>query len=82
MKVWHLSVMSWIITALIAVLGVAAASTIWYFQEPVIDSVAEPSSYFIAAVSGLVVLTLSFLLSCGLTVFAGQFANSGNTTNR
>ncbi|RJT79155.1 hypothetical protein D6T63_11075 [Arthrobacter cheniae] len=82
MKVWHLSVLSWIVTALIAVLGVTAASTIWYFQEPVVDSVAQPGSYSIAAVSGLVVLMLSFLLSCGLTVLAEQSAKGRSTTSR
>lgn len=74
MKVWHLSVVSWVVSGLIAVLGVSTANTIWYFQEPVLDAVAPPESYLIAAVSGLVVLTLSVLLSCALTVLAGRFA--------
>lgn len=80
MKVWQLAVVSWIVTALIAVLGVAAARTIWYFQEPVVDSVAQPDSYFIAAICGLLVLALSFLLSCALTAISGQLA-SGRRTN-
>lgn len=80
MKVWHLAVVSWVVTALIAVLGVTAARTIWYFQEPVVDSVAQPDSYFVAAVCGLLVLALSFLLSCALTAISGQFA-SGRRTN-
>jgi hypothetical protein len=79
-KVWHLAVVSWIVTALIAVLGVTAARTIWYFQEPVVDSVAQPDSYFVTAICGLLVLALSFLLSCALTAISGQLA-SGSRTN-
>lgn len=79
MKIWHLTVVSWIVTALIGVLGVTAASTIWYFQEPVLDSVAQPRSYFLAAICGLVVLTLSFLLSCALTALAGRCASGRST---
>lgn len=74
MKLWHLAAVSWLVTALIGVFGINAAWTIWYFQEPVVDSVARPTSYFIAVVCGLSVLVLSLLLSCALIALAGRFA--------
>lgn len=74
MKVWHLAAVSWLVTALIGVFGLNAAWTIWYFQEPVVDSIAQPGSYFIAVVCGLSVLVLSLLLSCALTALAGRVA--------
>ena len=74
MKVWHLAAVSWLVTALIGVFGLNAARTIWYYQEPVVDSVAQPTNFFIAVVCGLSVLVLSLLLSCALTALAGRFA--------
>lgn len=74
MRIWHLAVVSWIVTALIGVLGTTAARTIWFYQEPVVDTVVQPNSYFTAAISGLIVLVLSLLLSCALTVAAGRSA--------
>ena len=82
-KVWHLAVASWIVTALIAISGINAARTIWYFQEPVVDSVVQPDSYFLAAVCGLLVLALSLLLSCALLLFfhhAPPFSNTHSAT--
>jgi hypothetical protein len=75
MKAWGLVFSSWVVTALIAVLGVNAGATIWYYQEPVIDAVPEPASYFLAAYSGIAVLSLSFIVSVAVTVHVGRCAN-------
>lgn len=78
MKVWHLAVVSWIVTVFIGVFGLNAWYTIWYYQEPVIDSVAEPDGFLVAVICGLGVLALSFLLSCALTILAGRVHTSRN----
>ena len=72
MKVWHLAVVSWIVTVLIGVFGMNAWYTIWYYQEPVIDSVAEPDAFGIAVACGLGVLALSVLLSGALSIVAAR----------
>ncbi len=72
MKVWHLAVASWIVTVLIGVFGMNAWYTIWYYQEPVIDSVAEPDAVGIAVACGLGVLALSVLLSGALSILAAR----------
>ncbi|ABK05566.1 hypothetical protein Arth_4395 (plasmid) [Arthrobacter sp. FB24] len=72
MKVWHLAVVSWIVTVLIGVFGMNAWYTIWYYQEPVIDSVAEPDAFGLAVACGLGVLALSLLLSGALSIVAAR----------
>jgi Mg2+ and Co2+ transporter CorA len=72
MKVWHLAVVSWIVTVLTGVFGMNAWYTIWYYQEPVIDSVAEPDAFGIAVACGLGVLALSVLLSGALSILAAR----------
>ncbi|WP_026555347.1 hypothetical protein [Arthrobacter sp. 35W] len=59
---------AWLATALTAVLGVAAAGTIWFYMEPVVDLVDDPASYYVAVVSGFAALGLSFAVSLGLTI--------------
>ncbi|MFD0758758.1 hypothetical protein [Arthrobacter ulcerisalmonis] len=59
-------------TVLIGVFGMNAWYTIWYYQEPVIDSVAEPDAFGIAVACGLGVLALSFLLSGTLSIVAAR----------
>ncbi len=80
MKAWGLVFSSWLVTALIAVLGVNAGATIWYYQEPVLDAVPEPASYFLAAYSGMAVLALSFAVSVAVTVHVWLCANIRTTT--
>jgi hypothetical protein len=72
MKAWGLVFSSWVVTALIAFLGVNAGATIWYYQEPVVDAVPEPASYFLAAYSGIAVLALSFIVSVAVTVHVAR----------
>jgi hypothetical protein len=82
MKSWGLVFSSWAVTALPAFLGVSAGATIWYYQEPVVDSVPEPVSYFIAAYSGLAVLALSFVASTAVTVHVGRCTKTGRAGRR
>ena len=78
MKAWQLAVASWLLTALIGFFGLQAWYTIWYYQEPVIDTVSQPGSSIVAVVSGLGLFALSFLFSCAMTVFAGRVASNEN----
>ncbi|MBH0053369.1 MULTISPECIES: hypothetical protein [unclassified Salinibacterium] len=67
MRVYFL-ISSWLVTALIAVLGVFAGQTIWFYEEPLLGAIGTPSSYYVAAYSGIAVLTLSFAQSVVLSV--------------
>lgn len=64
----YLVVSSWVTTVLIAVLGVYAGQTIWYYQEPTIDTVSTPQSFFVAVYAGLAVLILTVAQSIGVSV--------------
>jgi len=68
MKSILLVIAAWTVTVLIGVLGVNAGATIWFYREPVMESVAEPASYFVAAYSGIVALILSFVVSLGISI--------------
>jgi hypothetical protein len=80
MKSWALAISSWVVTALIAFLGVNAGATIWYYQEPVVDLVNQPTSYFLAAYSGFAALALSFVVSMAVTVHALRVAQGPQAT--
>jgi len=77
----YLLISSWVVTALIAVLGVFAGRTIWFFQEPLFGAVVTPPSYYIAAYSGIAVLTLSFTQSVVMSIsYATQKAASASSS--
>jgi len=59
---------AWTVTALISVLGITAGQTFWCYMEPVMDTVADPASYYLAAYSGLLALALSVAVSVGITL--------------
>jgi len=64
----YLVVSSWIVTALIAVLGLNAGQTIWFYEEPLFGAVITPPSYYLAAYSGIAVLALSFTQSVVMSI--------------
>jgi hypothetical protein len=72
MKLIVLAIAAWVLTGLIAVLGVTAGATVWANMEPVVDVVPEPATYFIAAAAGFLALFLSLVVSVGITVHAAQ----------
>ena len=72
MKLVILAIAAWVLTGLIAVLGVNAGATIWFYMEPVVDSVPDPASYFVAVTVGFLALFLSFMISIAITVHAVQ----------
>ncbi len=63
-----LAIAAWVLTALIALLGISAGATIWFYMEPVVDSVPDPASYLVAVVAGFLALFLSLVVSVGVTV--------------
>ena len=71
-----LAILAWILTGLIALLGVSAGATIWFYMEPVVDTVPDPASYSVAASAGFLALFLSVAVSIGLTVHAAR-CNAG-----
>ncbi|GGI83503.1 hypothetical protein [Pseudarthrobacter scleromae] len=72
MKLIIVAIAAWVLTGLIAVLGVSAGATIWFYMEPVVDSVPDPASYFVAVAVGFLALFLSFMISIAITVHAAQ----------
>ena len=72
MKLIILAIAAWVLTGLIAVLGVNAGATIWFYMEPVVDSVPDPASYLVAVTVGFLALFLSFMISIAITVHAVQ----------
>jgi hypothetical protein len=72
MKLIVLAIAAWVLTGLIAVFGVTAGATIWFYMEPVVDSVPDPASYFVAVAVGFLALFLSFMISIALTVHAAR----------
>lgn len=67
-----LAIVAWNLTFLIAVLGISAAATLWFYMEPVVDSVPDPASYYVAAAAGFLALLLSLTVSVGVTVHAAR----------
>jgi hypothetical protein len=78
MKLIILAIAAWVLTGLIAVLGVTAGATIWAYMEPVVDTVPKPASYFVAATVGFLALFLSLIVSVAITVHAAQCNASRN----
>lgn len=70
------AVARWFLTGLIAIFGVNAGATIWFYREPVVDTVPDPGSHFVAATAGFLVLLLSLGVSIGVTVHATR-CNAG-----
>lgn len=79
MKMVILAIAAWVLTGVIALLGVSAGSTIWFYMEPVVDTVPDPASYYVAAAAGFLALFLSFGVSVGVTVHAAQCNASGKS---
>jgi hypothetical protein len=77
MKMVILAVAAWVLTGVIALLGVSAGSTIWFYMEPVVDTVPDPASYYVVAAAGLLALFLSLVVSVGATVQAARCNASG-----
>lgn len=73
MKMVILAIAAWVLTDLIALLGISAGATIWFYMEPVVDSVPDPASCFVAVGAGLLALFLSFAVSVGITVQAARY---------
>lgn len=67
-----LAIAAWVLTGLIALLGVTAGATIWSYMEPVVDTVPEPGSYFVAVGAGFLALCLSLAVSVGVTFHAAR----------
>jgi hypothetical protein len=67
-----LAVAAWALTGTIAVLGISAGATIWFYMEPVVDSVTDPASYLVAVGAGFLALFLSLAVSVGITVHAAR----------
>jgi hypothetical protein len=78
-KILILAIAAWALTGLIALLGVTAGATIWFYMEPVVDSVPDPMSYFVAVGSGFLALVLSLAVSVGITIHAARCLASGQT---
>ncbi|MDP9989395.1 hypothetical protein J2S98_004585 [Arthrobacter oryzae] len=79
MKLVILVITAWVSTGLIALLGVSAGATIWFYMEPVVDSVPDPASYFVAVSAGFLALILSFSVSVGISVHAARFAGPADS---
>lgn len=77
MKMVILAITAWVLTGVIAILGVSAGSTIWFYMEPVVDTVPDPASYYVAAAAGFLALFLSLVMSVGVTVHAARCKASG-----
>ncbi|MET4136726.1 hypothetical protein [Pseudarthrobacter sp. PvP090] len=77
MKMVILAITAWVLTGVIALLGVNAGSTIWFYMEPVVDTVPDPASYYVAAAAGFLALFLSLVVSVGVTVHAARCNASG-----
>lgn len=77
MKMVVLAITAWVLTGVIALLGVSAGSTIWFYMEPVVDTVPDPASYYLAAAAGFLALFLSLVVSLGVTVHAARCNTSG-----
>ncbi|XTR51359.1 hypothetical protein ACOM2C_14160 [Pseudarthrobacter sp. So.54] len=70
MKMVILAISAWVLTGVIVLLGVSVGSTIWFYMEPVVDTVPDPASYYVAAAAGFLALFLSFGVSVGVTIHA------------
>ena len=77
-----LAIAAWVLTGLIALLGVTAGATIWSYMEPVVDKAPEPGSYFVAVAAGFLALFFSLVVSVGATVHAARCSASRNAGSR
>lgn len=76
MRLGIVAVAAWVLTGLIAILGVNAGATIWFYREPLVDAVPDPGSYFVAVTTGFLALLLSLVVSITVTVHAAR-CNAG-----
>lgn len=68
MKSTLLIIATWAVTTSIAVFGASAAATIWFYVEPVMESVPDPASYAVSVYSGLLALALSAAVSVAISI--------------
>ena len=68
MKVALLIIAAWAVTAAIALFGVSAGITMWFYMEPAMGSVANPASYTVSVFSGFAALVLSVAVSMGISI--------------
>ncbi|WP_343924259.1 hypothetical protein [Rhodoglobus aureus] len=68
-----LLVATWLVPAVIVVLGINTGATIWYYMEQQMGLVPDPSTYYVAAVSGLVALVLSVIVAVGISIHVANF---------
>lgn len=78
MQIKIIAVAAWVLTGLIAILGLNAGTTIWFYMEPVVDTVPDPISYYVAATAGFLALLLSLTVSIGATIHAARCNASRN----
>lgn len=70
MQIKIIAVAAWVLTGMIVILGLNTGRTIWFYMEPMVDTVPEPVSYYIAVAAGFMALLLSLAVSIGATVHA------------
>lgn len=70
MQIKIIAVAAWVLTGLIALLGLNAGRTIWFYMEPVVETVPDPASYYVAVTAGFLALLLSLTVSIGATIHA------------
>jgi hypothetical protein len=63
-----LLIAAWLVPAVIVVLGINTGATIWYYTEAQLGALPAPSSYFVAAFSGLAALALSVIVAVGISI--------------
>jgi hypothetical protein len=72
MKTVILAITACVLTGVIVLLGVSAGSTIWFYMEPVVDTMPDPAIYYVAAAAGFLALFLSLVVSVGVNVHAAR----------
>lgn len=70
MQIKIIAIAAWVLTGLIAILGLNAGRTIWFYMEPVVDTVPDPASYYVAVTAGFLAVLLSLAVSIGATIHA------------
>lgn len=66
------AIAAWALTVSIVILGVNAGATIWFYMEPLQETVPDPTTYYVAATAGFMALFLSLVVSVGVTVHAAR----------
>lgn len=77
------AIISWGVTILVVALGVTVGQTLWFYIEPVMQTVDTPPSYGIAATVGIALFVFSLILSVlsTIAVFTGRNDRSETREN-